>query len=359
MAAPASTPEHVTNARQVSDTSKSKLQKKSDLQRRLEDDVLMASRVGDPVWLEQSLDMMKISLDFEDKDGLSAIHLASLECQLECLKILIEKMNVDVNNKTPDGWTPLHLVINSIISERSFACVDYLLSSGADPSSVTDSGITPMHQAAACGNVPCLRSLIEFGGTIDYEDERGHTPCSLATLWGNRESARILKHYQWQKDKRCEDILKRQMLKEEEIVSLREEEKAKKEKAEKRLRGQKAYQLWLSKNQLGNMPLLFGQHPLVDGGKNDGENGRRSTSRQKTGSSVGRTKKNAISREGRSQERKAEASKKVDFIPINGPGSPLSGKRYAGDYDKRSFAALSSGRIKAVQKRGVLQFPVI
>ena len=68
MAAPASTPEHVNNARQVSDTSKSKLQKKSDLQRRLEDDVLMASRVGDPVWLEQSLDMMKISLDFEDKD---------------------------------------------------------------------------------------------------------------------------------------------------------------------------------------------------------------------------------------------------------------------------------------------------
>ena len=317
-----------------------------------------------------------------------------------------------MNHKTRDGWTPLHLVINNIISERSFACADYLLSSGADPSryfftlsicfldslsfkrmlqidvlyciiyyslvlpmqkvsiglttngdllhsSVTDSGITPMHQAAACGNVPCLRSLIEFGGIIDYEDERGHTPCSLATLWGNRESVRILKHYQWQKDKRCEDILKRQMLKEEEINALEEEERTKKEKAEKRLRGQKAYQLWLSKNQLASMPLLFGQHPLIDGGKNDCENGRRSTSRQKTGSSVGKTKKNAISREGRSQERKAEASRKVDFIPINGPGSPLSGKRYATDYDKQSFAALSSGRIKAVQKRGALQFPVI
>ena len=68
MAASTSTPDHVGNARQINGTSKSKLQKKSDLQRRLEDDVLMASRVGDPLWLEQSLDMMKISLNFEDKD---------------------------------------------------------------------------------------------------------------------------------------------------------------------------------------------------------------------------------------------------------------------------------------------------
>ena len=66
--------------------------------------------------------------------GLSAIHLAALDCQLECLKLLVEKMKVDVNHKSPDGWTCLHLTINNLSPKRSLACVNYLLSCGADPS---------------------------------------------------------------------------------------------------------------------------------------------------------------------------------------------------------------------------------
>ena len=74
--------------------------------------------------------MLKISF----LQGLSAIQLAALDCQLECLKVLIEKMSIDVNHKSPDGWTCLHLVINHLMPERSLACVEYLLSCGADPS---------------------------------------------------------------------------------------------------------------------------------------------------------------------------------------------------------------------------------
>ena len=215
-----------------------------------------------------------------------------------------------------------------------------------------------MHQAAACGNVPCLQSLIEFGGVIDYEDERGHTPCSLATLWGHRECARILKHYQWQKDKKSEDKFKRQIRREEVANAKLEEERIKKEKKEKRIRGQKAYQLWLSKNSSADMPLLFGQQPLSDDSVIEGENVRNITSRQKTSSSrASKSKKNVPSRGGNNKERKP--SRHVEFMPINGPGSPLSAKRYLSDYDKRSATNLSSGRIKAVQKRGLLQFPVI
>lgn len=213
-----------------------------------------------------------------------------------------------------------------------------------------------MHQAAACGNVPCLQSLIDSGGVIDYEDERGHTPCSLATLWGHRKSARILKHYQWQKDKKSEDVIKKQILQDQIDNTRREKERIKKEKVEKRLKGQKAYQLWLEKNQVANMPLLFGQHPLLDV---DAEHARDASSRGKTSSSRGiKPNKSNISREQNSQERLIEASKQVSFIPITGSGSPVSGKRHLADYDKRS-PNLSSGRIKAAQKRGTLQFPVI
>ena len=66
--------------------------------------------------------------------GLSAIHLAALECQLDCLKLLIEKKNVDVNFRSSDGWSPLHLAINNSNPEMSLACVQYLIAKGADPS---------------------------------------------------------------------------------------------------------------------------------------------------------------------------------------------------------------------------------
>ena len=226
--------------------------------------------------------------------------------------------------------------------------------------SATSFGITPMHQAAACGNVACLQSLIESGGVIDGEDERGHTPYSLATLWGYRECARILKHYQWEKNKRSEDVIKRQMLIEKEEHAKLEEEKITKEKAEKRLKGQRAYQLWLSKNQLAGMPLLFGQHPILDDDNNDIEKSRSTVSRQKTSILKSpKPRKSTVSRGGTNQERMPGASKRVDFIPINGPGSPIPGRRHLIDYDKRSVSNLTSGRIKAVQKRGPLQFPVI
>ena len=65
---------------------------------------------------------------------MSAVHLASLECQLDCLKILIEKEHVDANLKSQDGWTPLHLVINNTTPELSLNCVEFLICHGADPS---------------------------------------------------------------------------------------------------------------------------------------------------------------------------------------------------------------------------------
>ena len=212
-----------------------------------------------------------------------------------------------------------------------------------------------MHQAAACGNVPCLQSLIDSGGVIDYEDERGHTPCSLATLWGHRMSVRILKHHQWQKDKKSEDVAKKQILMDRIKNARREKERIKKEKIEKRLRGQKAYQLWLGKNHLGNMPLLFGQHLLLD---DDAERIRADSSREKMSSSRAMKAKRSTTSREQYQERLIEASKQVSFMPIAGSGSPTSGRRHQADYNKRS-SNLNSGRIKAIQKRGTLQFPVI
>lgn len=51
---------HIIKARQ--------LQTKSALQKRLEEDVLMAAKVGDAIWLQQSLETKKVDLQSMNDD---------------------------------------------------------------------------------------------------------------------------------------------------------------------------------------------------------------------------------------------------------------------------------------------------
>lgn len=50
-----------------------------------------------------------------------------------------------------------------------------------DPNVADDIDQTPVHVAARCGNVRCLRLLLSKGGRIDSEDINGKTPIELAT----------------------------------------------------------------------------------------------------------------------------------------------------------------------------------
>lgn len=64
--------------------------------------------------------------------GLSAIHLAALNGQLDSLKILVDKFKIDVNLSSDKGWTPLLLSINCVSEKKALKCLSYLLESGAD-----------------------------------------------------------------------------------------------------------------------------------------------------------------------------------------------------------------------------------
>lgn len=213
-----------------------------------------------------------------------------------------------------------------------------------------------MHQAAACGNVACLQSLIDAGGLIDGEDERGHTPFTLATIWGYRECARILKHFQWRKDKRSEEIDRKMMQKDGEVKAMEEKERLQRENTEKRLNGQKAFLLWLSKNQFLNVPLLFGQHAEVE---ESVHNRRSPAARQKTSISKGHKPHASPKSKVDSSPATAGTNRNMELIPINVPGSPSQGRKHLSAHDKRSLTSLVSGRMKTTQKRGPLQFPVI
>ncbi|XP_078358361.1 ankyrin repeat domain-containing protein 53-like isoform X2 [Oculina patagonica] len=196
--------------------------------------------------------------------GLAPIHLAAQNGQLECLKVMIERYNVDVNFQSASGWTPLHLAINKSTKKRGLRCVRYLLGKGADPSRPTHAGITPVHQAASEGHVKCLHELIKCGASIDAVDGNGHTPMSLARVWGHRECARILANQQWYLDK--QQYLEERLEKEKEARQLEEEMQKLSliRLAEGKHESQLAFTRWLDTKGFPDLPTMYGPLPTEE-----------------------------------------------------------------------------------------------
>jgi len=114
-------------------------------------------------------------------------------------KFLLEH-GAKVNDASPEtGETPLHNALchtDRMVYDR---VVTVLLSRGANPNVTTKPGVetgafmrdcrtkgeTPLHRAAAFGEVETIRLLKDAGAVIDARDANGETPLSWAS-WYNR-----------------------------------------------------------------------------------------------------------------------------------------------------------------------------
>ncbi|XP_038648930.1 ankyrin repeat domain-containing protein 53 [Scyliorhinus canicula] len=160
-------------------------------------DELMAATVGDADWLRLSLNKAKGKIAV-DQNGYNAVHLAARNGRLECLKVLVEDYNMDVNLANPKGWSPIHLILNKECQFRALKCLKYLLSIGADPNVQTNDGLTPLHQAAEVGLLNCIIALVEAGADVMVPDSSGHRPHQLAKIWCHRGCARYLANAVWE-----------------------------------------------------------------------------------------------------------------------------------------------------------------
>lgn len=125
----------------------------------------------------------------------------------------------------------------------------------------THAGITPVHQSASEGHVKCLQELIKSGAAIDTVDGNGHTPLSIARVWGHRECARILANQQWYLDKQKE--LNERLQKEQESKQLEEEMQKLSliRMAEGRHESQLAFKRWMAEKHLPDIPTMYGPVP--------------------------------------------------------------------------------------------------
>ena len=71
-------------------------------------------------------------------------------------------------------------------------CVHILAESGADLNIQPHGGRSPLHQAAALGNVPILTFLLSHGARLDMTEAYGITPIFLAAQFGRYQCLKVL-----------------------------------------------------------------------------------------------------------------------------------------------------------------------
>ncbi|USE38534.1 ankyrin repeat domain-containing protein [Endozoicomonas sp. SCSIO W0465] len=126
----------------------------------------------------------EMDINGTDMDGLSPLHLAALQGNIECLELLLMNApGVLVNAKVVNGISPLCLAACNGHS----GCVEVLLNApGIMVNDKADSGWTPLSFAANNGHSDCVRALLRVPGImVNEKDADGWTPLSLAAHNGH------------------------------------------------------------------------------------------------------------------------------------------------------------------------------
>jgi cytohesin len=122
----------------------------------------------------------------------NALHLASFEGNVECIRLLLQTSKAQINTKDALGRTPLHLAALS----QSVDSVKELLENGAEIDNCDEMKETPLHGAV----VKCRQStdvvklLIFKGANVNAKDQFGQTPLHIAAFNENSKLAILLIH---------------------------------------------------------------------------------------------------------------------------------------------------------------------
>ncbi len=137
----------------------------------------------------------------------SAAGIAAFFGEYDRIKILLDA-GADPNQvREETGESPLHLATCKINKPGTTQCVGFLLSYGADPNHQALEGVgsdcfngnlwvvaeTPLHRAAAYGEMKMNQLLLEHGGDISLKDCYGYLPLDWAArMWRDHDVLRLL-----------------------------------------------------------------------------------------------------------------------------------------------------------------------
>lgn len=139
-----------------------------------------------------------LDINERDSSGVAAIHLAALEGHIEMLEILINNgadVNIAVNSSRTKSrfythlheFTPLHIAANFHFTANinSFEIAGLLIARGADVNQKSDDGQSPLHLAVRRANDRLVELLITNGADVNAKDFEDYTPLHNAA-WNGR-----------------------------------------------------------------------------------------------------------------------------------------------------------------------------
>jgi ankyrin repeat protein len=125
---------------------------------------------GNDVFLTVIIGMVDVNC--QNKDGDTALHIATRYDNLRCFEILLEN-GADCNIQNLDGMTPL---CEAIDLNGGFSYIQTLIAYGADVNISDQDGWTPLHYAYNRGNVKIIRYLLENKSNLCLADSEDRTP---------------------------------------------------------------------------------------------------------------------------------------------------------------------------------------
>ena len=93
-----------------------------------------------------------------------------------------------INSRSSDGFTPLHLACFF----RRLEAAQVLLAAGADPKAVSSSRIAVIHSAAASGDTAIVKLVLAAGADPNVQQQGGYTALQAAAMDNNLEMAKAL-----------------------------------------------------------------------------------------------------------------------------------------------------------------------
>jgi len=132
-----------------------------------------------------------IDFDKTNAAGETPLMMASLQNELDLVKLMVDQMEVEIN-KT--GWTPLHYAATNGNND----IVKFLVDHAAYIDAESPNGTTPLMMAARGGHIETVKLLLDEGADMRLKNQQGMTVIDFAERYHQKEIAQGLKS-RWQK----------------------------------------------------------------------------------------------------------------------------------------------------------------
>ncbi|XP_065668333.1 serine/threonine-protein phosphatase 6 regulatory ankyrin repeat subunit C isoform X7 [Hydra vulgaris] len=147
----------------------------------------IAAAEGDLDSLEYLINVNALG-NIKDKRNHTPLHIATEIGNMEIIEMLVEKYTMDLNQRSKDGSTLVHLAAKSGHPHILF----YFIQKGVAVRTPNCEGAEALHEACKQGHVVVAQKLIECGAKIEKYTKDNYTPLHIAVRFGKYDVAQIL-----------------------------------------------------------------------------------------------------------------------------------------------------------------------